>query len=177
MCLCQPGGKPLSETLGESDGLDSFGAPCCRQMTAAPCCFTAAAAADPAVGDLECLLLCAAANTFPILCCCSILRPVLRFPSLAVSSTLSQSLRPKRGAGRFLKACCRNIGAMIKHESGFYVVDKMIPAAEGPELLSIAAQLLATQFDYAVVGKFANANARLVDKLVRLVKGRVSCLS
>ena len=65
---------------------------------------------------------------------------------------------------------------MIKHESGFYVVDKMIPAAEGLELLSIAAQLLATQFDYAVVGKFANANARLVDKLVSSVSCTAHCM-
>lgn len=56
---------------------------------------------------------------------------------------------------------------MIKHGNGFYVVDKLIAAAEPPELLPIAAQLLATQFDWNVVGKFANSNACLVQKLVR----------
>ena len=55
---------------------------------------------------------------------------------------------------------------MIRHERGFYVVDKLIAAAEPPELLPITAQLLATQFDWTIVGKFANANACLVQRLV-----------
>ena len=54
----------------------------------------------------------------------------------------------------------------MRHDIGWYVVDRLVFLAEGVELLPVAGAVLATQFDHATVGRFSNMSCRLVDKLV-----------
>lgn len=55
---------------------------------------------------------------------------------------------------------------MMRHEVGWYVVDRLVMIAEGSELLPVAGMVLSSQFDHAQVGRFSNMCCRLVDKLV-----------
>ena len=82
-------------------------------------------------------------------------------------SSPGHCLTPGALAGRFVKAFLRHFQAMMRHDIGWYVVDRLVFLAEGAELLPVAGTVLASQFDHATVARFSNMSCRLVDKLVR----------
>ena len=58
----------------------------------------------------------------------------------------------------------------MKHDNGWYVVDKLVMHSEGAEMLPMAGAILATQFEanMHLVSRFVSMSCRLVDKLVSL---------